>query len=199
MASFVALTTMSAAARPAPSTRPLLGELQRAGHDLAHAARRAEVGLVVADRADRHDALEPLVPRAGVHRLVAAAAGPGDADLLACPPRAASRGNRRPACSRRPAGPRAAVPSGRSVAAVISPWYSPSFVPMPRSPAPKASTHSTTKPSFAAPMQRDCTTGSCFAPVQWPWTIRIAGACFFVRRRGRRGSRSSGRRAASGR
>ena len=44
-----------------------------------------------------------------------------------------------------------------------------------RSPAPKASTASTKKPSFTSPRQRACTTGSRRAPAQWPWTASTAG------------------------
>ena len=29
---------------------------------------------------------------------------------------------------------------------------------------------------LTGPMQRACTTGSCFAPRQWPWTARSAGS-----------------------
>ena len=44
-----------------------------------------------------------------------------------------------------------------------------------RSPAPKASTASTKKPSLTRPRQRAWTTGSRRAQGKWPWTARTAG------------------------
>ena len=59
---------------------PFLGKAECAGDDFAHAAGGAEVGLIVAHGADGDDGLEAFVEGAGVHTLVAAAAGAGDAE-----------------------------------------------------------------------------------------------------------------------
>src|SRR5207248_5706177 len=58
----------------------LLGERQRPRQHLADAAGDVQVRLIIADRADRDDAPEPVVQGAGVHGLVTTAAGPGDAE-----------------------------------------------------------------------------------------------------------------------
>ena len=58
------------------------GHCQGSRDDLAHAAGGTEVSLVSTDRADRCDGFESFIPGSGIHRLIAAAAGSGNANSL---------------------------------------------------------------------------------------------------------------------
>jgi hypothetical protein len=82
-ASRVALTIRSPRGATRPSTAHSSANRKAPGDQLAQAAADTEVHLIVPDGADRNRRLEPIVPGTGVHRLVAAATGPGDADPLA--------------------------------------------------------------------------------------------------------------------
>ena len=61
---------------------PLVGKGQHAGNQFAHAAGSPEIGLVVADRTDRHHALQSLVQCPGINRLVATSGGPRHAQAF---------------------------------------------------------------------------------------------------------------------
>jgi len=71
-----------AARRHQPQHVALFGEAQRARQHLAHAAGGAQIRLIAANGADRNDGLEALVEGAGVHALIAAARGAGDAEFV---------------------------------------------------------------------------------------------------------------------